>query len=409
MIFFTLACLSLIILVLILFLVNDKRKIAVFQRNNEEYKVAIQQLEIEKAKLQGELQSLKDNKKQQEDIQNEMKIIFQNLSNNALEKQNEIGKQKIDAILKPFQDELKNCKSAIDEVNLKTKTEIKNEISKMLEKTNTLEKSAEDLAKAFRGENKIQGNWGENQLEEILKNAGLEGQYDKQFTFTNKGITYRPDFVIKLPYGKRFIIDSKVSMENYINYYNSTNDNEKQNYIKLHIQSIKRHIDELKKYQDSYKEYIKTITNEKLETLDFNVMFISPENAYVDAVIYSKQDILKYAYDNKVAIVTASSLMPVLRMISHLWNIEKSNKNIAEIVDKVVLLHDKLSRFCEQTNKTHDMLVNAVKAHEEATKYLSTGNDNVLRTADRIKMLMGKKIEKKAELFIDDGNHENDN
>ena len=220
MIFATLACLLVVSVVLLVILVKDKRKIAVFQRNNEEYKVAIQQLEIEKAKLQGELQVLKDNKKQQEDIQNEMKVIFQNLSNNALEKQNEIGKQKIDAILKPFQDDLKNCKTAIDEVNLKTKTEIKNEISKMLEKTNTLEKSAEDLAKAFRGENKIQGNWGENQLEEILKNAGLEGQYEKQFTFNHKGITYRPDFIIKLPDGKRFIIDSKVSMENYINYYN---------------------------------------------------------------------------------------------------------------------------------------------------------------------------------------------
>ena len=407
MIFATLACLLVVSVVLLVLLVKDKRKIAVFQKNNEECKVAIQQLEIEKAKLQGELQVLKDNKKQQEDIQNEMKVIFQNLSNNALEKQNEIGKQKIDAILKPFQDDLKNCKTAIDEVNLKTKTEIKNEISKMLEKTNTLEKSAEDLAKAFRGENKIQGNWGENQLEEILKNAGLEGQYEKQFTFNYKGITYRPDFIIKLPDGKRFIIDSKVSMENYINYYNLTNDNEKQNYIKLHIQSIKRHIDELKKYQDSFKEYIKTITDEKLETLDFNVMFISPENAYVDAVIYSKQDILKYAYDNKVAIVTASSLMPVLRMISHLWNIEKGNKNINEIVEKVVVLHDKLSRFCEQTNKTHDMLVNAVKAHEEATKYLLTGNDNVLRTADRIKALMGKKIEKKIGLFIEKNQDEN--
>ena len=133
------------------------------------------------------------------------------------------------------------------------------------------------------------------------------------------------------------------------------------------------------------------------------------ENAYVEAVLHSKQEILKYAFDNKVAIVTASSLMPVLRMISHLWNIEKSNKNISEIVDKVVLLHDKLSKFAKKTNETHKHLMDAVKTHEEATNYLANGNDNVLKTAERIKTLMGNKIATNTSLFIENSDNENSN
>ena len=257
--------------------------------------------------------------------------------------------------------------------------------------------------------NKIQGNWGEKQVEELLNNSGLEKIKEKQYTFNYKGTIYRPDFIIKLPDGKRFILDSKVSTENYIKYFNSTDEKEKENQIKLHITSIKKHIDELKKYQDSYKEYIKTIQEEQLETLDFIVMFIAPENAYVEAVLHSKQEILKYAFDNKVAIVTASSLMPVLRMISHLWNIEKSNKNISEIVDKVVLLHDKLSKFAKKTNETHKHLMDAVKTHEEATNYLANGNDNVLKTAERIKTLMGNKIATNTSLFIENSDNENSN
>ena len=363
---------------------------------------------IEIAKLLGELQSLKDNRKNQEELEKQMQVIFQNISNSTLEKQTEIGKQKIDEMLKPFKEDIKNCKTALDEVNLKTKTEIKSEISKMIEGTKNLGQSAEELAKAFRGENKIQGNWGEKQVEELLNNSGLEGLYEKQYTFNYKGTIYRPDFIIKLPDGKRFILDSKVSTENYIKYFNATDEKEKENQIKLHINSIKKHIDELKKYQDSYKEYIKTIQEEQLETLDFIVMFIAPENAYVEAVLHSKQEILKYAYDNKVAIVTASSLMPVLRMISHLWNIEKSNKNISEIVDKVVLLHDKLSKFAQKTNETHKHLMDAVTAHEQATNYLANGNNNVLKTAERIKTLMGNKITTDISLFIEENKTDND-
>ena len=380
---------------------NDKQKLE--QENSnlnsivDKLKNEKQQLEIQYSKIQGEFAILKENQQKQEDFfkeqQENQKNIFQNLSNTTLEKQTEDNKKKFNEVIEPLNKEIEQYRI---------------EISKMIEGTKNLGQSAEELAKAFRGENKIQGNWGEKQVEELLNNSGLEGLYEKQYTFNYKGTIYRPDFIIKLPDGKRFILDSKVSTENYIKYFNSTDEKEKENQIKLHINSIKKHIDELKKYQDSYKEYIKTIQEEQLETLDFIVMFIAPENAYVEAVLHSKQEILKYAYDNKVAIVTASSLMPVLRMISHLWNIEKSNKNISEIVDKVVLLHDKLSKFAKKTNETHKHLMDAVKTHEEATNYLANGNDNVLKTAERIKTLMGNKITTNMSLFIEENKTDND-
>ena len=94
-------------------------------------------------------------------------------------------------------------------------------------------------------------------------------------------------------------------------------------------------------------------------------------------------------------------------MISHLLNIEKSNKNISDVVDKVALLHDKLSRFCDMQNKTHETLEKAVKFHEDAIKYLSTGKENILKTASKIKELMGNKITTTTSLFVDK-NLEND-
>jgi len=378
---------------------------------NENIKREKQDLEILNSKLNSELNSLKENQQKQEEWfkqqQENQKNIFQNLSNSTLEKQTEIGKQKIDELLKPFKNEIETCKRAIDEVNLKTKTEINANIENLIKKTEEVGKNANNLAKAFEGNKKIQGNWGEEQLVDLLRLNGIS-QFKTQITYTYDGKDYRPDLVVILPQdtetknNRCFIIDSKVSLLNYMKYINCENQEEKKEAIKKYIDNIKDHIEELGKYRETFKKYLEK--EKKGESLDFVCMFVPIEGAYMTAVMESKQEILSLAYKEKVAIVTPSSLMPILRMINHLWNIENSNKNINKIVEQVATLYEKLSKFCNYQNETHKFLLKAVECHKNSTKYLSDGRENVLRTAEKIKNLMNNKISTDINLFIQDGN-----
>ena len=381
---------------------------------NTQLNSKLQETQVKCALFEGQLKNFEDNKQQKDELTKQMQAFFKSISSDTLKEQNENNKQRMEELLKPFREQIKDCKTAIDEVNGKTKAEIKTTIEEMIKHTKDVEDSANKLANAFRGDKKRQGNWGEIQLYNILTMAGLnEGSdFEKQARYIYKNEIFIPDFIVKLPENKKFILDSKVSLEDYVRYANSDILEEKEQYMKQYIQAIKTHIKELKKYQDSFSEYLKT--TQTGETLDFVCMFIPLESAYVDAVQFSRKndasnDILTDAFNNKVAITTASSLIPVLRMISHLWNIEKSNENINDVVDKVALLHDKLSRFCDMQNKTHETLEKAVKFHEDAIKYLSTGKESVLKTADKIKGLMRNKITTTTSLFVEKNIEDDEN
>ena len=163
----------------------------------------------------------------------------------------------------------------------------------------------------------------------------------------------------------------------------SENPQERKHYLELHVSSIKKHINEL-----ATKEYQKLL---KDNSLDFVFMFIPNEHAYIEALKFDSS-IYDNAYKNNVAITTPSSILPILRTVKNLWNIEKQNENASKIAEKAGQLYDKLAGFVGNMESIDKSLVGARKAYDEAFKQLSTGRGSAIGLAEKMKELGAKTI-----------------
>lgn len=334
----------------------------------------------------------------------ELALKFRDISNEVIKAQNrQFGDEQKNAftlLLKPFQEQMSEFKYKVEAAHqdsLKNKSSFDEQFKTLLTLNQNLSKDAEDLSAALKGNKKIQGNWGEFQLERILEIAGLQEHlnYEKQETFRNEeNRMLRPDIIIKLPNDRNVIVDSKVSLNDYVNYVNCEDETLRQVYLKKHIQCIRGHIDEL-----AGKDYQKLIKN---NALDYVVIFIPVESAYVEAV-RADNTLYDYAYKKNIAITTPSSLLPILRTIENLWQIENQNKNVARIAELGGALYDKLFNFTEDMQRIDKALDGARKNYDMAIKKLSTGKGNALSLAARLKQ-RGAKTGKAIEWDYDEEN-----
>lgn len=336
----------------------------------------------------------------------ELALKFRDISNEIIKAQNkqfnEEQKNAFTLMLKPFQEQMNEFRHKVEaahEDSLKNKSSFDEQLKNLLSLNQTLSKDAQDLSTALKGGKKLQGNWGEFQLERVLEISGLQKgiNYETQETFKNEdNRVLRPDVIVKLPNDRSVIIDSKVSLNDYMAYVNCDNEVERAEYLKKHIQCIKGHIDEL-----SCKEYQKLL---KDSSLDYVVIFIPVESAYVEAV-RADNGLYDYAYRKNVAMTTPSSLLPILRTIENLWRIENQNKYVGQIATVGGSLYDKLANFVEDMQRIDKALDTARKNYDQAVGKLSTGKGNALSLAGKLKEF-GAKANKTLGLAYEDGNEE---
>ena len=383
----------LLIITSISFIVSLYFLILTFNEKNK-IKDAFVKLKFEKDKLEFVLKTERENTSNNISLmQKTMEERFENISNKVLKNQQEEAKKEqkdnLENILNPFKTQIGDFKNLIEKTNAENNMDkgyLKKHLEELQNMNLTLSKNADDLAKALKGNSKIQGDWGENQLKNILDMAGFIEGIDYQMQFNLKGENgenLRPDCIISLPDGKKLIVDSKVSISNYVDYIKSEDESEKKRCLELHISSIKKHISEL-----STKEYQKLL---KDNSLDFVFMFIPNEHAYIEA-LKSDNTIYDNAYKNNVAITTPSSILPILRTVKNLWNIEKQNQNASKIADKAGQLYDKLVGFVGNMENIDKGLNSAKKAYDEAFKQLSSGRGNAISIAEDMKSLGAKTV-----------------
>ena len=374
------------------FLEGENERLKAENKVKNELESRLKEIEIENKKNFTELEEKKKNIENlmqlQEQIKNQFKVISSEIIKEQKESFNKEQNESLGHLLIPLNKDIKEFKEKIQQVqdgNNANTIKIEENIKHLVNTTNDIGKKADNLATALKGDKKAQGNWGEFQLQNLLEMSGLEENisFFKQYNIKNEdGKDFFLDFLIKLPEERILIVDSKVSMVNYEKYINSNNQDEKNSYLKMYCEDIKNHIKELgaKEYQNVYKQYNKKVAN---DTPDFVFMFVAVEGAYIDAIKFDK-NIFDVATKNKVALVTTSSFMPVLRMIEHLWNIENQNKYIADIIDLSKKLYAKVEKFSQDMSKIGDSLDKAKDAYMSARNYVSMGKGNMLSMANKI-------------------------
>ena len=339
-----------------------------------------------KAEYAGQRSYMEEKLQYIEQSKNDMAIKFRDISGEILRLQseqiNENQKNSLSALLEPFREQLKTFKDEVSKANnenIKNKSSFDEQFKNLLHLNQTLTSEAQNLTNALRGSKKMQGDWGEVELNRILEISGLQKNIDfyaQENIKSSDNLNFRPDIVVRLPNNRSVIIDSKVSMNDYINYINSDDETEKKYALQRHIQCIKKHIDEL-----SAKEYQKLL---KDESLDYVVIFIPIESAFA-AAIKEDSSLYDYAYRKNVALTTPSSLLPILRTVENLWQIENRNKYVQKIAEVGGSLHDKLAGFVEDMQKIDKNLLSVRQSYDAAISKLTQGRGNAMSLANKLK------------------------
>ena len=337
-------------------------------------------------------------------MKNILSLEFKNLANEIFEEKSKKfssnNKETISTILDPLKERIQNFENKVEksnQANSEWNGRLQEQIKSLKELNLQMSKEAENLTHALKGDSKTQGNWGELQVENILKKVGLkEGiGYDKEKNFKNEDDdNQRPDYIVNLPDGKNIIIDSKVSLTAYANYFNTKNSDEKKNLLKDHVKSVNNHVKSL-----SEKNY----QNLELNQPDYILMFIANEPALGLALIEDSQ-IYDKALENNIIIVSTSTLLATLSTVSFMWKQDNQNKHALEIARQAGALYDKFCSFSDELIKVGSNIDSTKKTYSDAMKKLVDGKDNLVRKSERLRELGAKASKKINSKLIDRAN-----
>lgn len=330
-----------------------------------------QSLSNEHTELQTSLKEKEEHFKQQlkqlTDAEAALTKEFENIANKVFEQKNksftEASQNSLGQILKPLGEQIERFEKRVNEVHdasTKGNANLSNELSKVLEIGLQMSKEASNLTSALKGDSQKRGAWGEAQLRRTLEMSGLvEGDhYDDQSSFKDAdGKTKRTDFLVKLPDGKHIIIDSKVTLDAYDRLVSAESPEAHALAMKDHLQAVRNHIDDLAK-----KDYTNVIG---VRSPNFVLMFMPIEPAYIEA-LKSDKGLFEYGYKKGIVLVSHTTLIPILRTVSNLWMIARSNEEARKISEHAGDIYNQVCLVSERLEKLGNSL-NAVSSHYNDT------------------------------------------
>ena len=366
-------------------------------------KEQIARVQRENANLIARASSADARVKMLEDMRGRMMAEFKNISMDVLAQTrkmaNEEQTQTLNTTITPFRTQIEKL---TDDFNKQIKDILKNstenraslesQIKNMMDSSAALKKEASDLTEALRGKKKLQGNWGEIQVERLFELLGWqEGvQFEAQKHLSNGRDI--PDYIVHMPGDKHFVVDAKMSLNSYMDYLATDDAAEKQRLWRAFVDATKKHIEEL-----GNKNYNQVVDRK----FDYVCMFMPLEHAYIELMNRDKDDIYKYAFENGVTIATPSLLLPMLRTIDTLMRVEKQSKNVSKIVEYAEKLYEKYAGFTEDYKKIGEELTRAQTAYDGGLKKLTDGRGSISGWFDKIKKQGGLTVSKNLALSAD--------
>ncbi len=351
----------------------------------EEYETKLQEEREKAEKARSE--------RHEKELEN-MKDVFKALSaeNSAAFKSQ--SAESISELLKPIQDKFAEFDKSVRESQKESAAQsaaLKENIENVLKRSQAVGDEARNLANALTGYSKVQGDFGEMLLTDVLKNSGLlEGiHFFTQGVITDSegheiksdsGRTLIPDVMVFYPDETTVIIDSKVSLSAYKEYMVSETVETRRRYAKAHVESVRKHVDELK--AKDYASYIP----EGRRKVNYNIMFIPIEGAF-RLMLEDDPMLWQVAKDNNVLIVSQMTLIIVLNMIQMAWKQANQEKNIAEVYKTAEELMSQLGGWMGSYVKIGESLEKARAAYEDSSKKLSDSNQSVIKKIQKLEKL----------------------
>tara|TARA_R100001369_G_scaffold20091_1_gene36717 strand:- start:216152 stop:217561 length:1410 start_codon:yes stop_codon:yes gene_type:complete len=351
-----------------------------------------------------------EQKKEVEQLQERFSKEFENLANRIFDQKSEkftlLNKENIQNLLDPLGEKIKSFEQKVEKNNtdfIQRHAQLGEQLQHLNTQNLKISEEAINLTKALKGDNKMQGNWGEMILERVLERSGLQkgSEYLVQQNFQNSdGKRMMPDVIIQLPGNKKMIVDSKVSLNAYERYMNEQIDSDKETHLKNHLISLRSRVEELsaKNYHLIYE----------MESPDFVLLFIPIEAAFALASnMYP--NLYNDAFDKNIIIVTPTTLLAVLKTIDSMWQNEKQKQNAIDIANQAGALYDSFTNLTEDLLKVGKQIGTVQNTYDTAMKKL-TGKGNLIKKVENLKKL-GARASKQldANLLNKAKNHEVEN
>ena len=304
-------------------------------------------------------------------------------------------------IVNPLRETIEKMKQTMSESTLKQtemSSEMKANIENMMKHSEAARQSADELARVFKHRSKVQGDWGERVLDELLESQGLtQGvHYETQATIrdaagnvvrTDTGSNLRPDIIMHIDSNREIIIDSKVSLTSFIDYVNAETEEERQKHLKAHIDSIQKHVKELSK-----KDYSSYIMAPKVK-MDYVIMFV-PHTGALWTALNAQPDLWRKAMDMNVFIADEQTLFAALRMISLTWTQIAQTRNHEKVYELANELLERVGMFMRSYESIGDAIKKAQKAYDDGEKKLSPSGQSILQTCSKLEKLGAKQNRK---------------
>ena len=279
------------------------------------------------------------------------------------------------SLLKDLMDEMKNANN----LNIQNTASLKGQIEEMMKQTTRIGNDAVELAKALKGDSKKRGDWGELVLSTILESSGLrEGeQYELQPSFPTEEGKLRPDAIIMFPENRKLIIDSKVSLVDYDRYMRAEDEETRQKALKAHKESMRSHMKSL-----TGKAYPRLLGE---GALDYVIMFVPIEAAYLAAFHDGSNDILLEGCKNQVLIVSPTNLIMTLKLALHLWKQQQQADNVKKIVRAATNIYEKCVPLYKHFKDLQNNLEKASSSFIDLQKAFSSGKGSLMQKVEELK------------------------
>jgi len=317
----------------------------------------------------------------------QLKREFEQLATEILERKGKdlkaVSEESLTNLLKPFHGDIKGFKETVERMHhrdTEQRVELRTELKHLQGLNREITDQASRLANALQGQKKVQGNWGELMLENVLDNSGLRlgTDYKREVSIDTEEGRLRPDAVVYLPQGQHIVIDAKTSLTAYTRFVNAETDEERAIAIAEHTMAVSDRINEL-----SSKDYG---TLPGLNSPEVVIMFVPIESAYVEALKHD-ETLFQKALEKNVLVATPTTLLTSLNIVRQLWRFEDQNKHTAELANRAEKFYKKLNSFLTSMQQVGNQLDRAKDTYVKAFDQLYSGRGNLIKQAAEFKEL----------------------
>lgn len=300
-------------------------------------------------------------------------------------------------IVTPLRETIEKMKEAMNDSTLRQtaiSSEMKANIENMMRQSEAARQSTDELARVFKRQSKVQGDWGERVLDELLESQGLTRgiHYDTQNALrdasgnvikSHSGSSLRPDVIMHLDQNREMIIDSKVSLTAFMDYVNAESEEERQRHLKAHIDSLQKHVREL-----SVKDYSSYIRHPKVR-MDYVIMFV-PHSGALWTALNAQPNLWRKAMEANVFIADEQTLFAAMRMINLTWTQIEQARNHEQVYSLANEMLERVGQFIKRYEAIGKALQGANEAYEEGKKKLIPGGQSIIQTCAKLEKLGAK-------------------